>query len=333
MTTQSDSSTSDSGITMRRDSGVAPVDGNAGACISGQCQPVVLAEHQDVPWRLALDSRNVYWFNTGEYTEAYDGTINSIPKQGGAVTVLSTGLQGSTGIATDGAEVFFTDTGGCLDCIARVHKVPVSGGATTLLATWMDNGTHIPFGITVVGPYVYWTNNYLGGGLQRLPTSGGTVVDVVSGIDYPRALTSDATHAYFTADWSPDLFRVKLPDGPQDIVTRDATISLSNTKAIAVNGRHAYCVGDNGLFRVELASGATTWVSQTPGNGVAIDEQDIYTTNLEGGIERRSIDGGPSTLVVTGRTLIMDLVTDETNLYWTESRSEPNAGAIVKLAK
>jgi len=272
----------------------------------------------------------------GSYTEAYDGTINSIPKQGGAVTVLSSGLQGSNGIATDGTEVFFTDTGGCANCVARVHKVPVAGGTTTLLATWMDNGNHVPYGITVVAPYVYWTNWYLGGGLQRLPTAGGTVVDLVSGIDFARALTSDGSHAYFTADWSPDLVRVNLPDGPHDVVTHlsGTTMSLSNTVAVAVNGQHAYCVGSNGLFRVDLEGGATTWMSSTPGAAIAIDDQYIYVAHAtDGAIERWPLDGRPSSLLVTGRPLVLYLASDETNLYWPESQSVANGGAIVKLAK
>jgi hypothetical protein len=307
-----------------------------GACISGFCQPVVLAAHQDVPWRIALDESRVYWINTAEYSAAHDGTISSISKQGGDVTVLSTGLQGSNDIATDGNEVFFTDTGGCIDCVARVHKVPVAGGTTTLLATWMDDGFHVPYGITVVGRYVYWTNTYLGGGLQRLPTTGGTAYDLSIGFDYARTLASDATHAYFTSGWSPDLVRVSLPDGPTEVVTRlsGTAMSLSNTEAIAVDATHAYCVGDNGLFRVRLADGATDSISESLGRGIAVDDEYVYTANSYGGtIERRSLDGSSVALLATGRPHPTGLAVDGTSLYWSESENTANAGAIVKLVK
>ena len=53
--------------------------------------------------RLRIDDLNVYW-------TANDGTVQSVPLAGGAVTTIATGLN-PCGLALDSTTVYWTDIG------------------------------------------------------------------------------------------------------------------------------------------------------------------------------------------------------------------------------
>jgi sugar lactone lactonase YvrE len=121
---------------------------------------------------LAVDATSIYWLQLGSGPQA---AILKAPlagvADGGAPTVLVSGLDSPTAMAIDATSVYWTTS------LGLVSKVPLSGvpdgGAPTLLAS--GGGA---FGIAVDGTGVYWTAwsaqppYFRNGGVLRAPLDG-----------------------------------------------------------------------------------------------------------------------------------------------------------------
>ena len=149
------------------DSGNFNSDGTVMAVSKDGGTPTVLASAQDAPWAVAVDDTSVYWVNLGTFTAPllpsstlvpppstasnYDGSVVKMPKGGGPVTTLVSGIRipGAllasvglcvTAIATDSTSVYWTDFGS-EGAVSRVMKVPKEGGApVTLVAVPVPPG-------------------------------------------------------------------------------------------------------------------------------------------------------------------------------------------------
>jgi hypothetical protein len=120
------------------------------APLAGGGQSLTLAAMQSYPEGIALDSANVYW--------ATSGTVMKVPIGGGQPQTLALapginpgwgGIDVDTGIAVDGANVYFADYQG-----RAIKKVPIDGGSAVVVA----KGTY-PLGIALDDTYVYWTDH------------------------------------------------------------------------------------------------------------------------------------------------------------------------------
>ena len=89
-----------------------------GACLAGQCQPVVIATELGQPMAIALDVTHVYW------TNATTGDVRRAPITGGAAETLYDGPIGTDlgdGLVRTGTDVYFTigdADGGVFRCAA-----------------------------------------------------------------------------------------------------------------------------------------------------------------------------------------------------------------------
>jgi hypothetical protein len=119
------------------------------APLVGGGQPIALATMQSYPEGIALDTANVYW--------ATSGTVMKVPIGGGQPQTLALapgtnpgwgGIDIDTGIAVDGANVYFADYQG-----GAIMKVPIDGGSAVVVAS----GTS-PLGVALDDAYVYWTD-------------------------------------------------------------------------------------------------------------------------------------------------------------------------------
>jgi alpha-galactosidase len=70
-----------------------------------------------------------------------------MPKAGGAITTLASGLGGPRRIVADATHLYWTD-----DVDNTVMKVPIAGGAPTVLATGQMGAN----AIAVDATHVYW---------------------------------------------------------------------------------------------------------------------------------------------------------------------------------
>jgi hypothetical protein len=107
-------------------------------------------------WGVAIDDVSVF-FTAG------DGTVRSVPKEGGDETVLVSDARDVRGIAVDEANVYFVDWGR-----AAIRKVPKDGGDVVDLAVHGSVGNEL----RATGGFVY----YLADGVMRVPADGGAPV-------------------------------------------------------------------------------------------------------------------------------------------------------------
>jgi hypothetical protein len=146
--------------------------------LSGCATQVVLATNLDLPDRVAVDSKDVYWTVYG--TGAGDGRIQAcaIGGCGQKPTTLATGQDGPTGIAVESGRVYWTNAFGMSVCASGLG----AGGSVTTLASHEAN----PFGVAADATGVYW----VGGGEVRFCANGSCG-------ETPTTLAAGQSNPYF----------------------------------------------------------------------------------------------------------------------------------------
>jgi hypothetical protein len=140
--------------------------------------PTVLVPAQHYPSGIAVDATDVYW-TTGDVfmitpsgIPATDGTVQRVPRNGGAATVLVSGLAQPSAIAVNATDVFFTASVNEI-----IEKVPLGGGApVTLASVGLGNS---PGAIALDGMNVYTPLSpvdFDGCHPARIPLDGGPAV-------------------------------------------------------------------------------------------------------------------------------------------------------------
>ncbi len=157
---------------------------------------------------LAVDSANAYWLSLGAILKA--------PLTGGPVTTLidDVGVGNVWGLASDGSHLYFTDRNNFRSDDANtgaVRRVAVDGGRVETVAA---NLRGRPWGIALDDTHVYWViNAERGGGIMRIPKSGGLASVVVRDQASPVHLALDANYVYW-ANASGDRAVAKAPKVP-----------------------------------------------------------------------------------------------------------------------
>jgi hypothetical protein len=109
----------------------------------------------------AVGGGSIYWYSTGPIIPD-PGGLMKMPVSGGPATMLASSLNFPTGIAVDGANVYFMDLdcdGSGVNCTWAVKKVSVDGGApSTVVSGWQDVTYASPVALAVDATTVYWEN-------------------------------------------------------------------------------------------------------------------------------------------------------------------------------
>jgi hypothetical protein len=142
---------------------------------------------------IVADSDRVYWFDYDASLGNSGGAIRSIPKIGGAVTVVASGLGGVNAFTVDASNVYWTE----FDINSgdgSVKQVPKAGGVPITLAT-----DFFPSGIAVDSTTIFYSGG--GGpssGTKAVPIGGGSVTNISVGAgSFPEAsLVLDADFIY-----------------------------------------------------------------------------------------------------------------------------------------
>jgi hypothetical protein len=144
-----------------------------------------LASGQDAPLSIAVDSKDVYWTNSG------NGTVMKVPKDvdAGVPITLASGQASPQFLAVDPSNAYWTNVDG-----GTVMKVPLDGGSTVTLAS----GQFTPEAIAVDPSGVYWTNNG-SGTVMGLPLDGGVLATLASTQAGPMGIATDPKCVYWTA--------------------------------------------------------------------------------------------------------------------------------------
>ncbi len=145
--------------------------------------PTTLASGSGPAGPLAIDNANVYWMG-------HFDTISKIPKNGGTLAVIGSGLPFLSDFTTDGESVYFTeqDTG-------LVTSVPSRGGTPMVLAP-LAGGTWRILGLDTSN--LYWIDQST---VSRVPKAGGAIELLVSplasDLTIPNAIAVDDTSVYW----------------------------------------------------------------------------------------------------------------------------------------
>jgi hypothetical protein len=293
---------------------------NGGACQSSLCQPVALAIGQHNPHGIAVDATNVY-FTTS------DGNIVKVPIEGGATTVLASGQVSPADIAVDGTRVYWTT----MVTAGQVMSALIAGGGLVTMATSQAS----PDRIAVANGIAYWTNS-AAGTLMKVPLTGGTPVALGTKQTTTGGLALDADTLYWTAGVNVDqqtLFSVSLANAGA------VTVICSANDAVRLRVKAGMAYWGNadlgGLYREPVTGGSPTLLSNLKVFAVAVDDRNVYWTDLlgdgiSGNIRSIPVAGGTPAILASNQANTSDIAVDDKNIYWTNSVDN---GAVLKLAK
>jgi hypothetical protein len=161
--------------------------------------PETLTTGRIRPWGIAVDDENVYWAEQGLATspaQSNDGNIGdagsimALAKAGGAgPTALARELSTPDFVAVDGDGVVWHDA-------SLIGRVPKAGGAsTTLFSTPSPNKAS---NLVVTGGTAYWGLDDGSWSIASVPTSGGSVSMLASGIAQPTGVAVLGSSVYWS---------------------------------------------------------------------------------------------------------------------------------------
>jgi hypothetical protein len=223
------------------------------ACVDLSTLAIVSGVNAD---DMALDSTSIYW------VDGVGGTVNVVPKTGGAATVLATGQAKPIHLALDVQYVYYSAILG--GAVMRVPKA--GGGAPSVVVPAAE-----PNDLVVDGQNVYWLSQ-LDGNVRSAPKAGGgaaTTIFTPSGWASPvRQLRANTQSLFFLGG----------PPGNEDIVNQ---ITKTGSPVATFHGVldqfiTNYYVDDTYVYHDMADLGGDFWVQIEPlagGTGLGIWKQ------------------------------------------------------------
>jgi hypothetical protein len=295
------------------------------ACTQGRCI-VALATNQNTgDGVLAVDLTNVYW-NTYQ-----SGSILSVPIAGGPVTPIATGQAFPVGIATNGTEVFWTDSNGASTGTTAVMSSiapPLTPSAFALVTTGFMGG--LPGPIAVYDDYVYFTE-INGGSTSVLKAAADTQAPAI-------LITPGTTEMFGVAVDQDSVYWTNYGDGTVQKTGHDGgTVStigkgISLPYGIAIDSNNAYVTSNGTILSMPLdgTGDQVTTLAHGSSSYVATDSQYVYWTNMcpDAGtcptVQKVPVDGG-ATITIADGPGGEGIAVDQTSAYYTSD------GGIVKV--
>lgn len=227
---------------------------------------------------LEVDGTHVYWDSYGYFPAPgwpqANGFIARVPKAGGAVELLATGLATSDNFALDGNDVYFGETGYVSPAFTGggIKKVAKTGGTVTPLYSGVTGY------VSTDADYIYGSSHFAGE-IFRVPKTGGARQNYLGGLVFPAQVKRRDNHLYFAVD---DNAGANGFVGVLDVNTGASQIlkaAIPAAIAVAVDDCAVYTMGKDGsnvgtVHRVCRPGGAvtpTTTFSLAP-NALAVPE-------------------------------------------------------------
>ena len=232
-------------------------DCEGGACQASVCMPVVVGSGHLV----GIDEDEIF---------VAGNTVSRYLKAGGAATAIGP-LAGSK--FTLGAEAIYATTTGNQ---GKVQKLVLADGTSTTLATGENNPTY-PL---EVADHVYWGTT--GGVVRRIPASGGSAKDFITGQQIPYDMKTDTVKIYFTDTLAQKLKRSDL-NGVLGV-----TDSVPWAGRLVVQDTYLYVTGMGKIYQTKadgFGGGITTVVTlpnDSPIHCLARDGGDTLVGTNEG---------------------------------------------------
>lgn len=256
----------------------------------------VLASAQPNPRGVAVGAAYVYFACAGDGTAgaitAKTGRVRRVPKLGGAVEDLATGLDGPYALGLSAGEVVFTTPDPTSLLSGSILAVPSTpGGSTRTVTASIDAPAALALDAT--NAYVATAIGTSGVWVRRAPLAGGSATDVtqVMGTVLPTALTLAQGYAYFVAQGAVSaLYRAPTSTGVAEVLAQA-----------------------NGVWSDLLVLNDRVWIADA---------------SAAGSIMTVPIAGGAATTVVSSLDHPTHLATDGTWVYFTTYASAGSIGAV-----
>jgi hypothetical protein len=301
-----------------------------GDCLSGKCQPVVLASGVGAIQAIVKDAAFVYG-TAAKGGSVWRAPVNGCPDPSGCAEVLSTPGTEYRDIATDGEGLFFTD-----EAEGRVARIGKDGQNECTLA----GGVSSPIGIAVDDTYVYWCA--LGANVirRRAKTCGGTSTSqtIVSGTAAPHFIRLDASGLYWTKRTGGLLSWAQVSGTPTEPVWAGSSPggfmfspALDDEWVYWREGREEPIGGSARIVRAPKNRSGLLEVlaeDQPSPRHVAVDESHVYWTSTES-VRRIAKAGGTVETLATGFSSPHAIALDDEAVYFGTVVGQQ----LVKVAK
>ncbi len=288
----------------------------------------LLQDNSCYPFGLALSVQYVY------YTCAATGSVNRVPKLGGATEVLATGRPHPHRIAVANGVVAWGEYGGppyFLD--GAVVTIPVTGGTPSVIASnlrrvadvvwdagelyFLENGT--------------FTDHYFADG-ELHKSVNGAVTSLATNLDYPARIALDATNAYVALDYAGSI--VTCARAGCGGVAKTLAKGFDQPWGVAVLGPSLYFTESRGgrVLVMPTAGGAMKELEVSrglPGEIVLNGSEMFWTEELTREVNRSGLDGGTFDTVSYVDQLPSALAVDSSGVFFADEHS----GLIVRLPR
>jgi hypothetical protein len=218
---------------------------------------------------IAVNSSTVFWTDIGA------GTVNSVPLEGGPITVLASNQKGPFRIAVDESNAFWTDEGTPNDYQdGALMTVALSGGVPRVLSSRLSR----PEAIAIDATNVYWSGAGSQNTVMQMPRTGGNAVTLLigpgGGVAGMGGIATDGKSVYWTDEYYGFVLMAPVGGG---IVTTLAS-NQDTPWSLAVDGTSVYWRNANNLMKVPLAGGSPEILVPGTGGetGLAVDATSVY---------------------------------------------------------
>ncbi|AKV03855.1 hypothetical protein AKJ09_10518 [Labilithrix luteola] len=303
-----------------------------GACVSGRCQPILVASDNEGPSAIAIDHSHVYWTNseTGELHRA------PIAGDAGSEVLYANDAGFGTRFDVHGENVYFVRIGD-----SSILQCPKSGCGSTA-PTPIATAAQVPSALLVNDAgALFWTELDPDGGIGTcdLPCTG-TVTYRVSHETRPTFLAVDGPALFWTT-LGPSQVRGQSAPG-DEARTLTSKQFLSDVK---VAGERVFYTNLGEAARVVFRDGGGDMALPKAGTNIgplATDGADVYFAEQsdQGRIFRCPVTGCAAApeVIATSQGRPTALAVDAVSIYWTNSGATQTDGGtagpgVMRLAK
>jgi hypothetical protein len=311
--------------------GVCGHDCLGGACVAGQCQPVVVAWGQAYPCCIQLDSDHVYWLNS----DTPDGALQVAPKSGGDPTTLVAQLGSPSGLVLDESYAYWANMDG-----STVERVALGGGTPEPLES--GAGGLYPAYLAVDASNLYCTDFNLSA-VAWVAKTGGTWTNLVANESSPGAIVVSGPTLVWansgTDGTDGAIRRMGVTGSP---VASTLAGGLNWPTGVALWGEYAYWTDNGDGDPASLSGSVMRALVAGPSSpekvaadlpcpvGIAVDDSGVYWTDgCANTLSRVPLGESAVVTLASGVASPSELAVDAHSLYWVSW----DTSTVARLAK